>query len=73
MTQAEKSARTRLAARYMERIRNDNKRFYAVKYWNFLVGFDHEPEPIGLGTMGAQAVRMTLDGIWFDTAMAAKG
>jgi len=64
MTQAEKTARTKAAARYMDKIRNDAKRFYAVKYWNFLVGFDHEPEPINLGTMAAQAVRMRLSEIW---------
>lgn len=60
MTQAEKSRRTKAAYRYIQKIRNEHKRFYAIKYWNFLVGFQSEPEPVGIGTMAAQAVRMRL-------------
>ncbi len=54
-----------LANKYIYRIRNTDKREYAIRYFNYLVGFSHEPEPVNLSTMGAQAVRMQLHDICF--------
>ncbi len=55
---------TKAARSYIDRIRNRDKREYAIRYFNYLAGFSHEPEVINLSTMGAQAVRMQLHDIW---------
>ena len=55
---------TKAARAYIGRIRNRDKKEYAIRYFNYLVGFSHEPEPANLSTMGAQAVRMQLHDIW---------
>jgi hypothetical protein len=57
MTRTQRKA---AAQGYIYRIRNTDKREYAIRYFNYLVGFTHEPEPANLSTMAAQAVRMTL-------------
>jgi hypothetical protein len=53
------------AWRYALRIRNFDKREYAIQYLEYLRGHRDEPtEPRELSCMGAQAVRMNLFGIF---------
>jgi hypothetical protein len=49
-------------SKYIDRIRNTNKRNYARAYWSWIKRDDQTdpPEPHGLGTMAAQAVRMNI-------------
>lgn len=56
-----------LASRkYIEQIRNDGKREYAVTYLKFIRGAALEPsrEQFGVSAMAAQAVRLDLNKIW---------
>ena len=57
------------AERYIYRMRNRDKREYALRYFNYLAGFSREPEPANLSVMAAQAVRMRLHDIVYPKAM----
>lgn len=48
------------AWKYIRRIRNVDKREYAIRYFNYLVGFSPDPEPHGVSPMAARAIRMRL-------------
>lgn len=51
------------ARRYLAAIRNTDKREYGVRYFAYLRGAAHDPEPVNISTMAAQAVRMRLEEI----------
>lgn len=65
MTQAEFSLRTKEANKYLNAIRNAEKRRYAYEYWGFRRGLMNEPNPdhFNLGAMARQAVRMQMNEI----------
>ena len=52
------------AWRYVLAIRNTDKREYGIRYLEHLFRNAPEPEPDGISTMAAQAVRMRLHDIW---------
>ena len=54
------------AWRMIRRIRNPDKREYAIRYLEWLRGIGREPEErdMGVSCMAAQGVRMELYGIW---------
>lgn len=53
-------------SRYIQGIRNDRKKQYAIAYYRFKCGQRPAPheKDFGLGYMGAQAVRMRINAIW---------
>jgi len=50
------------AKSYIRKLRNANKKAYAVKYFKWCLGGQkgREPESSGLSVMGAQAVRLAI-------------
>ena len=51
------------AWKYVLAIRNADKREYGIQYLEHLRGRQRDPEPSGISTMAAQAVRMRLHAI----------
>jgi hypothetical protein len=61
--------KTKEAEAYIRKIRNPFKRAYAVDYWRWLQTCEGDApayNPAELSYMGAQAVRINLDGFVFD-------
>ena len=52
---------------YVSRLRNKAKRVYAVRYWDWLNGYESQEPTYDLTYMGAQAVRMSLWAIYRET------
>ena len=53
------------AWRYIRRIRNFDKREYAIRYLDELRGIGPAVEPRELSLMACQAVRLQLHAIWY--------
>lgn len=52
--------------RYIQAIRSVDKREYAIRYLDYLrAGRKNDPDPVGISTMAAQAVRMRLYAMLF--------
>lgn len=60
----ESQAADREAARYINAIRNPDKKHYAGLWWQLLKDNTYKPDPKGLSFMAAQAVRLHLQTIW---------